>query len=108
MRKIRWIVVAVVIFICGVLTLTKPAYASVKDYTQMSVKHYSSYQYVNDGDDKYYKIGGRKYQSRLIKVVKNVPASGQVDVAVKYPVLKTNLTKKQQSPCSVQYLQSCA
>ena len=97
MRKIRWIVVAVVIFICGVLTLTKPAYASVKDYTQMSVKHYSSYQYVNDGDDKYYKIGGRKYQSRLIKVVKNVPASGQVDVAVKYPVLKTNLTKKQQA-----------
>lgn len=97
MRKIRWIVVAVAVFICGISALKGSAYASVKDYTQMSVKHYSSYQYINDGGDKYYKIGGRKYQSRLIKVVKNVPASGQVDVAVRYPALKTNLTKKQQA-----------
>lgn len=66
MQKIKWIVVAVVISICGVLMLTKPAYASVKDY----------------------KIGGRKYQSRFVKVIKNVLSSGQV----KYPVLKTNLT----------------
>ena len=97
MQKIKWIVVAVVISICGVLTLTKPAHASVKDYTQMSAKHYSSYQYVNDGGDKYYKIGGRKYQPRFVKVIKNVPTSGQVDVVVKYPALKTNLTKTQQA-----------
>ena len=97
MQKIKWIVVSVVISICGVLTLTKPAHASIKDYTQMSVKHYLSYQYVNDGGDKYYKIGGRKYQSRFVKVVKNVPTSGQVDVQVQYPVLKTKLTKKQQA-----------
>lgn len=97
MQKIKWIVVAVVISICGMLMLTKPAYASIKDYTQMSVKHYSSYQYVNDGGDKYYKIGGQKYQSRFVKVIENVPTSGQVDVQVKYPVLKTNLTKKQRA-----------
>ena len=97
MQRIRLVVVAVVISICGVLTLTKPAHASVKDYTQMSIKHYSNYQYVNDGGDKYYKIGGRKYQSRFVKVIKNVPTSGQVDVRVKYPVLKTNLTKKQRA-----------
>lgn len=97
MQKIKWIVVAVVISICGVLMLTKPAHASIKDYTQMSVKHYLSYQYVNDGGDKYYKIGGRKYQSRFVKVIKNVPTSGQVDVQVQYPVLKTKLTKKQQA-----------
>lgn len=97
MRKIKWIVVAVVISICGALMLSKPVHASVKDYTQVSVKHYSSYQYINDGGDQYYKIGGRKYQSRFVKVIKNVPTSGQVDVRVKYPVLKTNLTKKQRA-----------
>lgn len=97
MQKIRLVLIAVVISICGVLTLTKPAHASIKDYTSMSVKHYSSYQYVNDGGDKYYKIGGRKYHSRLVKVIKNVPTSGQVDVQVQYPVLKTKLTKKQQA-----------
>lgn len=97
MRKIRWIVVAVAVFICGISALKGSAHASVKDYTQMSVKHYSSYQYVNDGGDKYYKIGGRKYQLRFVKVIKNVPSSGQIDVQVKYPVLKTNLTKKQQA-----------
>lgn len=66
MRKIRWIVVAVAVFICGISALKGSAYASVKDY----------------------KIGGRKYQSRFVKVIKNVLSSGQV----KYPVLKTNLT----------------
>lgn len=97
MQKIKWIAVVVVVFICGMSVLVCSARASVKNYTSMSVRHYSSYQYINDGDDKYYKIGGRKYQSRLVKVIKNVPTSGQVDVQVKYPVLKTKLTKKQQA-----------
>lgn len=97
MQRIRLVLVAVVISICGLLMLSKPVHASVKNYTSMSAKHYSSYQYINDGGDKYYKIGGRKYQSRFVKVIKNVPTSGQVDVQVKYPALKTNLTKTQQA-----------
>lgn len=97
MQRIRLVLVAVVISICGILTLVEPAYASVKHYTQMSVRHYSSYQYVNDGSDKYYKIGGQKYQSRFVKVIKTVPSNGQVDVTIKHPVLKMNLTKKQQA-----------